>query len=168
MICLIWSRKWGLLLGGMHLFLRPNSINSCLHKLTVIKWLNWFGNPIAYRSFKCFCGCYFMITSTTRTSWLGKFGTWRDGPKCLLCEEGVNETRDCLFFECKFARSCWGYIHMNWDSTKPIAANQSCQKNSFQPTLYIVEIFACASWNIWKARNGHIFQDQQPDRKSVV
>ena len=28
-----------------------------------------------------------------------------DGPNCLLCEEGVNETRDRLFFECKFARS---------------------------------------------------------------
>ena len=51
---------------------------------------------------------------------------------------------------------------MNWDSTKPIAANQSCQKNSFQPIPYIVEIFACASWNKWKARSGHIFHDQQP------
>jgi hypothetical protein len=80
------------------------------------------------------------------------------GTDCSLCPTPSLETRSHLFFECDFAKNCWDEINIQWPINKTLAEGFWEVKNNFQGPCF-VEIFACAVWNIWKARNEFIFQD---------
>ena len=80
------------------------------------------------------------------------------GSECVLCHDGNLEARDHLFFGCQFALECWDTIHCSWDVTLPISDRFLLASASFQGPCF-VEIVACATWNIWKMRNDHIFRN---------
>jgi hypothetical protein len=88
----------------------------------------------------------------SRKNWIIDSGT-----DCSLCHTANLETRSHLFFECDFARSCWNEINIHWPNNRPMEQGFWEVKNNFLGPCF-VEVFACATWNIWKARNDFIFQ----------
>lgn len=75
---------------------------------------------------------------------------------CDLCSLGARETRDHLFFQCPFARSCWNSIGFAWDTSLEIHQMIAAQRSGFGDGCFM-EIFLVASWLIWKLRNDYIF-----------
>lgn len=43
-----------------------------------------------------------------------------DDALCVLCNMGIEEDMDHLFFDCPFARQCWNYINFSWDTDLPL------------------------------------------------
>ena len=71
------------------------------------------------------------------------------------------ETRDHLFFDCAFARLCWETVGVTWNPQLAIFSRVDAARKSHAGPCFL-EIFACVTWNIWKARNDLIFRDIQP------
>ena len=80
------------------------------------------------------------------------------GPMCVLCTNQILETRDHLFFDCPFATVCWDAVGILWDTQSLISPRMLAAKMAFGGPCFM-EIFAAAAWNIWKARNDHIFKN---------
>jgi hypothetical protein len=115
--------------------------SKCLPKLRVFAWL--------------------LIKDRLNTKELMQRKSWQidGGPSCVLCNNQVIETRDHLFFDCPYARSCWHKLHITWDTSSSIEDRIIKACNDFTGTCFM-EIFVCAAWNIWKDRNDIIFRNQ--------
>jgi hypothetical protein len=83
------------------------------------------------------------------------------GPSCILCTDQVLETRDHLFFDCPFARSCWDMCQIHWNTAMPISQRFLEAKTSFAGPCFM-EVAVCVAWNIWKERNDFIFNNRLP------
>jgi hypothetical protein len=71
------------------------------------------------------------------------------------------ETRDHLFFDCPFAKSCWDLLKINWDLTFGMSQRILRASENFAGPCFM-EIISCAAWNIWKERNEIIFKGATP------
>ena len=83
------------------------------------------------------------------------------GPDCVLCDADVLETRDHLFFDCPFAKSCWEKIGIMWDLSLHVSSRFLVAKQNFTGPCFL-EVATCAAWNMWKERNDLIFKGQRP------
>jgi hypothetical protein len=72
----------------------------------------------------------------------------REDDLCVMCNMGVNETIERLFFSCPFANQCWSHIDVYWDLTL------DKQNNNLD---FFIEITLLAAWELWKLRNDKIF-----------
>ena len=113
--------------------------SKCLPKLKVFLWLMYY-DRLNTKDIMC------------RKQWI-----LDDGPNCNLCNRGEPETRDHLLFDCPFASSCWRHIGIHWDMDTPIHQRVLNAQGAYQGPCFL-EMFACATWNIWKTRNDYIFQ----------
>jgi hypothetical protein len=93
----------------------------------------------------------------TRDIMLRKHWHIDSGPECILCAAGMLETRDHLFFDCEFAQVCWNTLNIHWNPASSMSERFLRAKRVFSGPCF-VETFACATWNIWKSRNGRIFE----------
>jgi len=83
------------------------------------------------------------------------------GYNCVVCLNDTEETLLHLFFDCSFSVSCWYAIGIQWNiALQPMDMIQLCKTNFGRPVF--MEIFMIASWNIWKQRNGVIFDAKPP------
>ena len=83
------------------------------------------------------------------------------GFTCALCSSNHVETRDHLFFDCNFAKTCWNSIGLIWDTSISISQRLDLARRNFIGPCFM-EIVICAFWNIWRSRNDLIFKSQQP------
>ena len=115
----------------------------CLPKLKVFLWL------------------MFNDRLNTKDLMMRKHWQVPDGTNHVLCSHSRLEDREHLFFSCPFAVSCWAFIGVFWDTTRPMLDRVDSVKRSFAGPCFM-EAFACVSWKIWKIRNEAIFQSVQP------
>jgi hypothetical protein len=75
---------------------------------------------------------------------------------CELCVARSLETTQHLFFDCEFAKQCWDFLDIQWNALLELSQNYVTAKTTFSGPCFF-EVFACATWNIWKIRNDLIF-----------
>lgn len=80
---------------------------------------------------------------------------------CVMCNLGVNETIQHLFFECPFAQDCWLRLGIHWDMTVAIRDRIACARSSHNIPC-IMEIILIAALELWKIRNDKVFQRKDP------
>jgi hypothetical protein len=73
------------------------------------------------------------------------------GPGCVLCVNKNLETRHHLFFKCDCASQYWDFLEIHWNLAKSL----SDRANFVGP--FFMEVFACATRNIWRVRKDFIF-----------
>jgi hypothetical protein len=80
---------------------------------------------------------------------------------CVLCDKGREETAFHLFFSCPFSKICWDTINIGWDSNQNFETMMVTvkQRSSHQ---FFMDLFRIGAWNIWKQRNGLIFNKMLP------
>jgi hypothetical protein len=79
---------------------------------------------------------------------------------CVLCNEGIKETIEHLFFECDFAKRCWSKLGINWTPDNDIHRRiEYTRQQSGYP--FFMELFLIASWELWKVRNRLVFDGIQ-------
>jgi hypothetical protein len=76
-----------------------------------------------------------------------------------MCNEGVLETRECLFFNCPFAKACWKNLRPNRDTSANQTPLECIAYLKQQPNKpFFMELIMLGAWAIWKTRNAFIFQ----------
>lgn len=83
--------------------------------------------------------------------------TVESGVNCALCQSGVRESREHLFFNCRFAQRCWRKINSQWDAGSDIMTLFRSARDGFSGPCFM-EIVSSAQWNIWTQRNDLIFE----------
>jgi hypothetical protein len=83
------------------------------------------------------------------------------GVDCETCSGHERETREHLFFNCRFAQKIWHFLNITWINNDSIIIMFQRAKASFQGPNFI-EVATCAFWGIWKVRNAKIFEGKQP------
>uniref|UniRef100_A0ACD5TJN6 Uncharacterized protein n=1 Tax=Avena sativa TaxID=4498 RepID=A0ACD5TJN6_AVESA len=83
------------------------------------------------------------------------------GSECVLCSQNSLETSDHLFLDCPFAKCCWDFCRISWQSGNSMSDIFMKAKNDFEGPNFL-EVAICAAWNIWKERNGFIFEGKRP------
>jgi hypothetical protein len=81
---------------------------------------------------------------------------------CMLCDTGLDETRNHLFFCCPFSSSCWSEIGINWCTDMHLGPMVADGKQSWARPFF-TEILILGSWNIWKIRNRVFFDLAIPE-----
>jgi hypothetical protein len=84
-----------------------------------------------------------------------------DDELCVLCDSGLEEDIDHLFFECPFAGQCWNSINLTWDTSLSLM-ERLAMANSIQNLEFFTEATIIAAWELWKLRNDKIFQRRLP------
>lgn len=79
---------------------------------------------------------------------------------CALCDDGLDETVDHLFFDCPFAKKCWDKIGISWVSDGEIHRRIERTK-PLTGMPFFMEIFLLAAWELWKIRNRLVFDGAQ-------
>jgi hypothetical protein len=75
---------------------------------------------------------------------------------CVLCQQGVEETLEHLFFCCPFSLRCWTFIGFFWDISLPLSEMVVHARTAFGLAIFR-EIAILAAWCIWTHRNSIIF-----------
>jgi hypothetical protein len=83
------------------------------------------------------------------------------GPVSVMCGNQSLETRDHLFFECDFAKKCWDFCSIQWDTSMTISQRFVSAITDFVGPCFM-EVAICVAWNVWKERNGLIFNKTTP------
>jgi hypothetical protein len=79
---------------------------------------------------------------------------------CVLCATGVRETTLHLFFQCPFSSECWAQFGVVWDLSLSFGEMLFAAKNSYMSSHFVEKVLY-AAWNIWKQRNGFIFDKKK-------
>ena len=79
---------------------------------------------------------------------------------CVLCHR-EEETRDHLFFDCIFSKRCWRLLNIHWQQHQMVHIRIERAKILYHQPFFM-EIFIIAAWEIWKIRNGQIFDNKWP------
>jgi hypothetical protein len=124
----------------------------------IFKWL-WKSKCLP--KLKVFAWLMIIDKINTKDMILRRHWHLNSGSECILCHNHMLETRDHLFFTCPFAARCWNYVQIQWLQKENISETFRATKQSFLGPCFM-EVVVCATWNIWKERNGHIFQHQNP------
>jgi hypothetical protein len=80
---------------------------------------------------------------------------------CVLCQEGMEETREHLFFDSSSSVSRWFSLGLVWDENATIHHKIYSAKYDFNQPFFM-EIFMIGAWAIWKERNDLIFNHKPP------
>jgi hypothetical protein len=80
---------------------------------------------------------------------------------CVLCNTGMEEDIDHLFFECPFAMQCWNSINFSCDINLPFLERLSTASNVHNLPFF-TEATLIAAWELWKLRNDKVFQRRDP------
>jgi hypothetical protein len=120
--------------------------------------LNAIWKSRALPKLKVFVWLLFWDRLNTRDIMQRKHWHIDSGYECELCMSNTLETSQHLFLYCDFARQCWDFLHIQWDASLDLKQNFVAARSSFSGPCFF-EVFACAAWNIWKARNDLVFNN---------
>jgi hypothetical protein len=85
-----------------------------------------------------------------------------EGYNCVMCQEGVEETTDHLFFKCSSAVSRWFALGITWNDNANIHQRIYMAKEYFHQPFFM-EVFLVGAWCLWNERNGFIFNNKVPN-----
>jgi hypothetical protein len=88
-----------------------------------------------------------------------------DNGLCRMCDNGLIETRDHLFWSCTFSLQCWQFINIKLEDNMDLSQMIATARSDFGKPFFF-RAFATAAWNIWKQRNAHIFDNVTPSVRS--
>jgi hypothetical protein len=88
----------------------------------------------------------------------------RSNDHCVLCNLSANEILEHLFFLCPFAVHCWNHHNFNWDINLSFEGRLA-QASQDSGLPFFLEATMIATWELWKIRNDHIFNRQQPSQQ---
>ncbi|KAL0286592.1 UNVERIFIED_CONTAM: hypothetical protein Sangu_2726500 [Sesamum angustifolium] len=100
-----------------------------------------------------------------RLSTLDKPWLHHVGGNCILCQDGLTETHDHLFFSCSFSRRCFAIIrqqiplpwpHRDWQHGVQWASSRWRGKHVVNAAFR--SLLASIVYHIWKERNARRFQ----------
>jgi hypothetical protein len=84
-----------------------------------------------------------------------------EGYSCVLCQDGIEETSDHLFFECYVVACRWFALGISWSTSHNSHQKIYLAKQAF-PHPFFMEIFMITAWCIWNERNRFIFSNKPP------
>lgn len=85
----------------------------------------------------------------------------QSGYNCVLCQNGVEETSEHLFFDCPSASSRWFSLGITWEENANIHQKLHIAKQAFSGPFFM-EIFLIGAWCLWNERNNLIFNSKIP------
>jgi hypothetical protein len=77
--------------------------------------------------------------------------TMNDNGFFRLCNEGLLESSDHLFWYCNFSRQCWGSINITLEDNLELPQMIATSRSNIRRPLFF-EVFATASRSIWKQK----------------
>lgn len=84
-----------------------------------------------------------------------------EGYNCVLCQEGIEETSEHLFFGCSSSIARWYSLGIIWNDEGNLAERIHQARLDFaQP--FFMEIVMIGAWCIWNERNAQIFNGKVP------
>ena len=84
-----------------------------------------------------------------------------EGYNCALCQDGVEETVEHLFFYCSAAVCRWFSLGISWNAeASPVHKIHYAKLEFSQP--FFMEIFMIGAWCLWNERNDFIFNNKSP------
>jgi hypothetical protein len=84
--------------------------------------------------------------------------------KCVVCHQ-VQETRDHLFFDCRFSTKCWSILGIHWDRSLELSGRIERAASTWRGSFFL-EYVKIGAWNIWKQRNRKHFDSVTPSAQS--
>jgi hypothetical protein len=84
--------------------------------------------------------------------------------KCVVCHQ-VRETRDHLFFDCHFSKTCWSMLGIQWDYSLDFSHRIEAAAKVWNGSFFL-EYVILGAWNIWKQRNRKHFDNIIPSAQS--
>ncbi|KAL0291269.1 UNVERIFIED_CONTAM: hypothetical protein Sangu_2539100 [Sesamum angustifolium] len=122
-----------------------------------------FSGPLLMGSFKIPKNCFILwLAIMGRLSTLDKPWLHHIGGSCILCQDGVPETHDHLFFSCSFSRRCFtNYPTADPTSMAPpgLATWYSMGVIQMVNAAYR-SLLASIVYHIWQERNARRFQQR--------
>ena len=85
----------------------------------------------------------------------------QEGYHCVLCQDGVEETAEHLFFQCTSAASRWFALGITWDEHSNIHQKLYLARNEFRQPFFM-DIFLIGAWCLWTEGNDYIFKNKPP------
>jgi hypothetical protein len=155
----LWSYSWG-----------PNFSANKIYKLhfeyiQAPPFTPWIWKSKCTPKFKTFFWLLANDRLNTKDLLLRKSFELNDNGLCCLCNDGLLETRDHLFWKCSFSLQCWQSIDITIEDNMDLSQMISAARSNFGKPFFF-EAFATAAWNIWKQRNAKIFDNVTPSVRS--
>lgn len=137
------------------------SYNLLLGSHQVIPAITWLWKSCSQLKHKIFFWLLIMNRLNTREMLLRK-SFFIEDYTCPVCNTFTLESRDHLFFHCRFAQHCWQYICPQWT---PVDSHIQGQIHNIRQKLnlpFAMDIIIHVSWAIWNTRNDFIFNNVKP------
>lgn len=146
-----WSYTWGSKFSSKNAY---KHLQGSLEATPLFRWI-WKSGALGKHKFFA----WLLIKDRLSTRNILKIkNMFLDDYSCVLCVNGPEETSLHLFLECPFSSACWHSIGVNWNLSLPPLDMVIQARTDFGSHIFR-EIFITACWNIWKARNGIIFDN---------
>ena len=126
--------------------------------LNVFKWIWKSSSVMKTKSF-----AWLLLSDRLNTKDLLKRRHWKvtEDFSCMLYRGDFHEDKFHLFFQCVFSQRIWIYLQIDWGQDTDLRSAISAAKLDFHKPFF-TEVVILACWNIWKQRNGKIFEAKRP------
>jgi hypothetical protein len=155
----VWSRSWGTRFSANKIY----QLN--FDHIQAPTYSSWIWKSKCTPKIKYFFWLLANDCLNTKDMLIRKSFTLNDNGLCCLCDDGLLETRDHLFWSCSFSRQCWQSINITLEDNLELLQMIATAKQNFGRPFFF-EAFAKASWNIWKQRSSLIFDNVAPTTRS--
>ena len=153
-----WSYLW-----GSDQYSSSQYYKFCFRELVPHESFNWIWKSKSIPRIKFFCWLLLSDRLNTRNMLRRRHYNVGNNFICTMCNAGVEETVEHLFFHCDFSKDCWGKLNF------PISPNVMATRLeliSFSRTHWtkqmFMDVFSTAAWSIWKERNNYYFNGITP------
>jgi hypothetical protein len=152
-----WEFAW-----GKSIYKSKDYYNFCFKDAVVPDYLQWIWKSKCIMKHKVFAWLMLVDRINTRDMLRRRNMDIGSVFSCMLCDTGLDETRNHLFFCCPFSSSCWSEIGMNLCTDMHLGPMLADGKQRWARPLF-TEILILGSWNIWKIRNRVYFDQAIPE-----
>ena len=150
-----WSYPWGPIFSAARYY---RHLHAHLDPMPVSKWI-WKSSCMMKIKFFA----WLLLNDRLNTKDLLQRRHWQvtSDFSCVLCPGGHHEDRFHLFFQCNFSHRIWTYLQIDWTLSDDLQTAVSRARSDFKQPFF-TEVIMLAAWNIWKQRNGKIFEAKRP------
>jgi hypothetical protein len=151
-----WKYIWGQQCYSSSKFYQYSFSN--LHPSRVVVWI-WATNCVP--KIKFFAWLLLNDRLNTRNMLRRRNKFLEEGYNCALCQDGVEETVEHLFFDCSSAVCRWFALGIICNEFGNIHQRVYAAKQVFNYPFFM-EVFLIGAWCIWKERNELVFNNKAP------